>query len=186
MILSSFDWNMASEVFSAPRNPTVSGPVALKRPKLEPKDENVPSKRPVLTDFNTFCTWVLEYEASLQQERKDLMRSTSPLDSEGNSITSGGEVDDALSRIPFPRRESEKGEEWYSVTCFCGKPFSGRPMIECNECTTWVHLSCAKIRKSNVPEVFVCQKCRDSKLDIRRSNRQREPKKQFKELYEDE
>nr|3O70_A Chain A, PHD finger protein 13 [Homo sapiens] len=49
------------------------------------------------------------------------------------------------------------------VTCFCMKPFAGRPMIECNECHTWIHLSCAKIRKSNVPEVFVCQKCRDSK-----------------------
>ena len=26
---------------------------------------------------------------------------------------------------------------------------------------------------ANVPEVFVCQKCRDSKFDIRRSNRSR-------------
>ena len=58
-------------------------------------------------------------------------------------------------------------------------------MIECSECETWVHLSCAKIRKTNVPEVFNCQKCRDSKHKIRKSNRAREPKKQFKELYED-
>ncbi|KFP28852.1 PHD finger protein 13, partial [Colius striatus] len=60
-------------------------------------------------------------------------------------------------------------DSWDLVTCFCMKPFAGRPMIECNECHTWIHLSCAKIRKSNVPEVYICQKCRDSKFDIRRS-----------------
>uniref|UniRef100_A0A8D0AZC2 PHD finger protein 13 n=1 Tax=Salvator merianae TaxID=96440 RepID=A0A8D0AZC2_SALMN len=64
-------------------------------------------------------------------------------------------------------------DSWDLVTCFCMKPFAGRPMIECKECHTWIHLSCAKIRKSNVPEVYVCQKCRDSKFDIRRSNRSR-------------
>ncbi|XP_065431456.1 PHD finger protein 13 isoform X1 [Chrysemys picta bellii] len=64
-------------------------------------------------------------------------------------------------------------DSWDLVTCFCMKPFAGRPMIECNECHTWIHLSCAKIRKSNVPEIYVCQKCRDSKFDIRRSNRSR-------------
>ncbi|KAJ7306512.1 hypothetical protein JRQ81_009868 [Phrynocephalus forsythii] len=60
-------------------------------------------------------------------------------------------------------------DSWDLVTCFCLKPFAGRPMIECNECHTWIHLSCAKIRKSNVPEVYICQKCRDSKSLIRRS-----------------
>ncbi|KAG8434213.1 hypothetical protein GDO86_012547 [Hymenochirus boettgeri] len=64
-------------------------------------------------------------------------------------------------------------DSWHLVTCFCMKPFAGRPMIECNECNTWIHLSCAKIRKSNVPEIYVCQKCRDTKFDIRRSNRSR-------------
>lgn len=76
-------------------------------------------------------------------------------------------------------------DEWELVTCYCLKPFAGRPMIECSECSTWIHLSCAKIRKNNVPDVFTCQRCRDSKFDIRRSNRAREPKKQFKELYEE-
>ncbi|XP_069096325.1 PHD finger protein 13 isoform X2 [Pleurodeles waltl] len=64
-------------------------------------------------------------------------------------------------------------ESWNLVTCFCMKPFAGRPMIECNECNTWIHLSCAKIRKSCVPEIYVCQKCRDTKFEIRRSNRSR-------------
>ncbi|KAG7477711.1 hypothetical protein MATL_G00072490 [Megalops atlanticus] len=64
-------------------------------------------------------------------------------------------------------------DSWDLVTCFCMKPFAGRAMIECNQCNTWIHLSCAKIRKSNVPETYVCQRCRDSKFDIRRSNRSR-------------
>uniref|UniRef100_A0A8C5J5J4 PHD finger protein 13 n=1 Tax=Junco hyemalis TaxID=40217 RepID=A0A8C5J5J4_JUNHY len=64
-------------------------------------------------------------------------------------------------------------DAWDLITCFCMKPFAGRPMIECNECATWIHLSCAKIRKSNVPDIFICQRCRDAKQEIRRSNRAR-------------
>ncbi|XP_032824218.1 uncharacterized protein LOC116950503 isoform X2 [Petromyzon marinus] len=67
---------------------------------------------------------------------------------------------------------------WKLITCYCMKPFAGRPMIECGECGTWVHLYCAKIRKSNVPDVFVCQPCREAKHDIRRSSRaHRSPRK---------
>uniref|UniRef100_A0A3Q0S5K8 PHD finger protein 23b n=1 Tax=Amphilophus citrinellus TaxID=61819 RepID=A0A3Q0S5K8_AMPCI len=44
----------------------------------------------------------------------------------------------------------ESGDDsWDLITCYCGKPFAGRPMIECNQCGIWVHLSCAKIKKSN-------------------------------------
>lgn len=55
------------------------------------------------------------------------------------------------------------------------KPFAGRAMIECNKCNTWIHLSCAKIRKSHVPETYVCQSCRESDgtPDARRSYRSR-------------
>ncbi|XP_034389738.1 PHD finger protein 13 [Cyclopterus lumpus] len=66
-------------------------------------------------------------------------------------------------------------DSWDLVTCFCMKPFAGRAMIECNKCNTWIHLSCAKIRKSHVPESYVCQSCRESHgtLDARRSHRSR-------------
>ncbi|KAI7814480.1 putative PHD finger protein 23B-like, partial [Triplophysa rosa] len=58
----------------------------------------------------------------------------------------------------------ESGEDsWDLITCYCGKPFAGRPMIECSQCNIWVHLSCAKIKKSNVPDIFNCHKCRDSR-----------------------
>ncbi|XP_066477801.1 PHD finger protein 13-like isoform X2 [Tiliqua scincoides] len=76
--------------------------------------------------------------------------------------------------------KSEEDDAWDLITCFCLKPFAGRPMIECNECATWIHLSCAKIRKSNVPDIFICQRCRDAKQEIRRSNRARTvPRKRF-------
>ncbi|KAG7275562.1 hypothetical protein CRUP_014944 [Coryphaenoides rupestris] len=66
-------------------------------------------------------------------------------------------------------------DSWDLVTCFCMKPFAGRAMIECNTCNTWIHLSCAKIRKSHVPETYMCQSCRDTHgtLDTRRSHRSR-------------
>nr|XP_023680546.1 PHD finger protein 23B-like [Paramormyrops kingsleyae] len=66
----------------------------------------------------------------------------------------------------------ESGDDsWDLITCYCGKPFAGRPMIECNQCAVWVHLSCAKIRKSNVPDVFYCHKCRDCRQDRRPAHR---------------
>ncbi|TKS70858.1 PHD finger protein 13 [Collichthys lucidus] len=66
-------------------------------------------------------------------------------------------------------------DSWDLVTCFCMKPFAGRAMIECNKCHTWIHLSCAKIRKSHVPETYVCQSCREmhGTPDTRRSHRSR-------------
>ncbi|XP_005996812.1 PHD finger protein 13 [Latimeria chalumnae] len=77
---------------------------------------------------------------------------------------------------------TEEDDNWDLITCFCKKPFAGRPMILCNECGTWIHLFCAKIRKSNVPEVFICWRCKDSGQEIRRSNRPRSvPRKRFSE-----
>ncbi|XP_033647073.1 PHD finger protein 13-like [Asterias rubens] len=166
---------MSSEVFTVP--------VPTKKHRREFRMSPSPKKRKTMTDFNTFCTWVLDYEASLQGEEHIKKRSPSPLDSEGNS-TSSSDVSDIVQFTPRSHHKV-KDEDWELVTCYCCKPFAGRPMIECSECATWIHLSCAKIRKNNVPEIFTCQQCRDSKYEIRRSNRAREPKKQFKELYEE-
>ncbi|NXF55114.1 PHF13 protein, partial [Oceanites oceanicus] len=90
-----------------------------------------------------------------QSEGEDASRGSSQLSGECRREHRGGGYDDA----------------WDLITCFCLKPFAGRPMIECNECATWIGGGCAKIRKSNVPEVFICQRCRDAKQEIRRSNR---------------
>lgn len=41
-------------------------------------------------------------------------------------------------------------------------------MIECSLCGTWIHLSCAKIKKTNVPDFFYCQKCKELRPEARR------------------
>lgn len=45
------------------------------------------------------------------------------------------------------------------ITCYCGKPYAARPMIECSQCLTWLHLSCAKVKRKNIPDIFICVKC---------------------------
>jgi PHD-finger len=54
------------------------------------------------------------------------------------------------------------GDSFNSVTCFCGKPFAGRPMIECSGCLTWLHMSCAKVKRKNIPEFYYCDNCKSN------------------------
>ncbi|KAL3197711.1 hypothetical protein MRX96_044775 [Rhipicephalus microplus] len=42
---------------------------------------------------------------------------------------------------------------------------------EHQECLTWIHLSCAKIRRNKIPDEFICQRCRVAKHTLRRSQR---------------
>lgn len=58
----------------------------------------------------------------------------------------------------------EDGDSFNSVTCFCGKPFAGRPMIECSSCLTWLHMSCAKVKRKNIPEFYYCDNCKNNGL----------------------
>ncbi|XP_053318887.1 PHD finger protein 23 [Spea bombifrons] len=84
-----------------------------------------------------------------------------PPPSAESSRDGGGSSSDADTQVMDEDIMVESGDDsWDLVTCYCEKPFAGRPMIECNICCTWVHLSCAKIRKSNVPDIYYCQKCR--------------------------
>ncbi|NXM37101.1 PHF13 protein, partial [Oxyruncus cristatus] len=89
--------------------------------------------------------------------------------SKGEDTSRGTSQLSAVEFAEVPNTKAEDDDAWDLITCFCMKPFAGRPMIECNECATWIHLSCAKIRKSNVPDIFICQRCRDAKQEIRRS-----------------
>ena len=45
------------------------------------------------------------------------------------------------------------------ITCYCHKPFAGRPMIECSSCLTWIHLKCANLKRNNIPDTWHCRKC---------------------------
>ncbi|KAM9290554.1 PHD finger protein 23, partial [Gastrophryne carolinensis] len=87
-----------------------------------------------------------------------------PPPSAESSRDAGGSSSDADTQVMDEDIMVESGDDsWDLVTCYCEKPFAGRPMIECNICCTWVHLSCAKIRKSNVPDIYYCQKCRGAR-----------------------
>ena len=52
---------------------------------------------------------------------------------------------------------------YFQVTCYCGRPFAGRPMIECSRCLTWLHLKCAKLTRQRIPETWFCQRCKTLK-----------------------
>uniref|UniRef100_A0A8C5XQZ3 PHD finger protein 23 n=1 Tax=Microcebus murinus TaxID=30608 RepID=A0A8C5XQZ3_MICMU len=93
-----------------------------------------------------------------------------PTDSESKEVgsTETSQDGDASSREGEIRVMDEDimvepgDDSWDLVTCYCRKPFAGRPMIECSLSTwTWIHLSCAKIKKTNVPDFFYCQKCKE-------------------------
>lgn len=163
-----------------------SGTVKVSR-KLPPPEQDgksiVPQtkKARTLEDFNAFCRLILAYEAKEEDVRQrdrspnsleSVSSSTDSAYSEAASSPTSSSGDERLLD-DVDEEYSSDDESWNKITCYCQKPFAGRPMIECSECLTWIHLSCAKIRKSNVPDVFICQKCRDAKHTMRRSNRVR-------------
>ncbi|MBN3298538.1 PHF13 protein, partial [Amia calva] len=116
----------------------------------------------------------------LMEEEDNDMKGREQGSSEGPGQEDGHRDGEGAMEVGDGSEKDGEDDSWDLITCFCMKPFAGRPMIECSECGTWVHLSCAKIRKTNVPEVFTCQHCRDSKHDIRRSSRARTgPRKRF-------
>ena len=46
------------------------------------------------------------------------------------------------------------------ITCYCNRPYAGRPMVECDSCLTWIHITCTDLkRRDRVPEVWHCYKC---------------------------
>lgn len=67
-----------------------------------------------------------------------------------------------LSIIILEPVEDGGGDSFNSITCFCGKPFAGRPMIECSACLTWYHMSCVKVKRKNIPEFYYCDSCKNN------------------------
>lgn len=66
-------------------------------------------------------------------------------------------------------------ESYNLVTCYCGKPYAARPMIECSRCLTWLHLSCAKIKRKKIPDIFICVKCAKGGQQQSHQQEQQEP-----------
>lgn len=107
-------------------------------------------------DFYLFCTYVLDYVKYDAQEHGETHSipsnpSPPPLDSSGSSVNS--ESTSSSQEDKPSGDDSDEGDSLDLVTCYCGKPFARRPMIECSRCLTWIHLSCARIKKTQIPEV---------------------------------
>jgi len=140
-------------------------------------------RRRTADDFLAFCTMVLDYENYEAVKREETRRrnSCSPLGSTGSSNGSWFHTKEYESDCPEKNSSEENdyngimdgaaadadvedaGEDdegWDMVTCFCGKPFAGRPMIECSGCSTWIHIKCARLKRTHIPDVWYCSKCR--------------------------
>lgn len=175
---------MSTDMFKAPR---------MKKSQIKRDTEGWPlaRKRKAKNRLLSFCDIVLEYTQYEHMKQEELRENNaSPMDSSGSTAesctsesgSSYNTEDDSLRSHIVPARfisgspgstdpAAAEDDSYDSITCFCQKPFGGRPMIECSKCLTWIHLSCAKIRRNNIPEEFTCQKCRDLRNKKRKSNR---------------
>jgi len=152
------------------------------------KNTEFKRRRRTSEDFLTFCRIILEHENYEQLRSQDLRlrHSSSPLGSTGSSNESWPLSKDEYAEMYSPphnhrdedanrnstEEEQDNGSEedsWDQVTCYCGKPFAGRPMIECSKCLTWVHLKCAGLRRTNIPDTWHCAKCKQKKSEVNKT-----------------
>lgn len=147
-------------------------------------------RRRTAEDFLTFCKMVLDYENYEDVKEQDIRRrnSCSPLGSTGSSNESWvpSKEDDSYFREKNSSEENDYAETvgnaavggdveyadegWDTVTCFCGKPFAGRPMIECSGCYTWIHIKCGRLKRTHIPDIWYCAKCREKDPSLTSSN----------------
>ncbi|KAL1110290.1 hypothetical protein AAG570_008367 [Ranatra chinensis] len=108
-------------------------------------------------DFYLFCKFILEYEnyGLTNKEGSPNLSAANPPEIIPLSVKS------PVTEDEFEAEDSSDEDSYDIVTCFCKKPFAGRPMIECSKCLTWIHLSCAKVRKSHIPDVYICPSCKE-------------------------
>ncbi|XP_051521095.1 PHD finger protein 23A-like isoform X2 [Myxocyprinus asiaticus] len=130
-------------------------------------------KRSVKAERHFTCTSSvnegLGMEQGLMEQAVDMQGAALKLESNQETDVSSCETDTLVTDEDIMVESGD--DSWDLITCYCGKPFAGRPMIECDECSIWVHLSCAKIKKSNVPDIFYCHRCQDSRRStVKRDN----------------
>jgi len=88
--------------------------------------------------------------------------SSSPLGSTGSSNESLRTPEDLLNRSEEDDVDDTAAafENEDLITCYCNRPYAGRPMVECDSCLTWIHITCTDLkRRDRVPEVWHCYKC---------------------------
>ncbi|XP_015928122.1 PHD finger protein 23 [Parasteatoda tepidariorum] len=127
--------------------------------------------------FLMFCDVILKYEKYKlpADEMNDSAYSPSGSDGTNDSFSNESNSSFNSGNLSSDDMKSEtvghEDDSWDLITCPCMKPFAGRPMIECSICQNWLHMSCAKVRKNNIPDDFICSLCRETKSNKRRSER---------------
>ncbi|CAL8105275.1 unnamed protein product [Orchesella dallaii] len=110
-----------------------------------------------------------EQEESSEESKSNILKnersSSSPLNSVGESARESTRSSTSSTDSVLAELEPEEVDKatYESVTCWCGKPFAGRPMIECDYCLVWYHMSCEQVRRSNIPNHFQCSRCKEDK-----------------------
>ena len=124
-------------------------------------------------NFLMFCKMILDYENYDETSREDILRrrhTSSPLGSTGSGAESSlsSSQEDSVMESPTASQlpgtnvliSDEDSDDDDDVTCYCKKPYAGRPMIECSSCSVWVHLACAKVKRTAIPDMWYCQLCK--------------------------
>jgi len=124
-----------------------------------------------------FCKMILDYENYDDGDSVRYRHTSSPMGGSSGSLGSTGETS-MSSFTSIEESDGQEREEQHSdsetvvtddydeeeeITCYCRKPYGGRPMIECSTCGTWVHLTCAKVKRTNIPDTWNCSLCKPSK-----------------------
>lgn len=146
-------------------------------PQLYGTDTRYETKRKrTFADFFSFCNFVLAYEEKLAMglcvggpaAETASVRAPPPHSagesslspsSSSSSSSSSGSSSEGEGQLDQQLEYTSDDESWNLVTCFCRRPFAGRPMVECASCQTWIHLFCAKLKRSEIPDVYICPKC---------------------------
>jgi len=89
-------------------------------------------------------------------KKKKRHNSTSQVDKDPNAVTGVKETIESSQGIEY--QIDPQDDSWNSVTCFCGKPFHGRLMVECESCEIWYHADCVGLIKNSIPEKFICDR----------------------------
>merc|ERR1712079_136547 len=135
-------------MFKSPVMSDVSSPNSDEPPPL-------PKRGRSSEDFLTFCKMILDYE-NYDGELVRHRHTSSPLGSTGDSSLSSFHDETYQETLTVTDDFEDEDEE---ITCYCRKPYGGRPMIECSSCQTWVHLTCAKVKRTNIPDTWYCKYC---------------------------
>jgi hypothetical protein len=51
------------------------------------------------------------------------------------------------------------GEDQGVIRCPCRYNQSVGEMVQCEQCYVWQHFTCVGVRKVNVPELYLCERC---------------------------